>query len=206
MYLHYGCGISVGGSWYNCDGSPTLRLQRLPFIGKVFCNALSPRFPDEVHYGDIVAGIPIKTGSCDAIFCSHVLEHLTLVDLRKALTNTCKYLRPGGAFRLIVPDFELLVKAYQSNPNPEAISNFMTYTSLGRRSRPRGATAIAREIFNNSHHLWMWDFKGLKMELENAGFVNIRRYGFGESHRLPFAEVENQERFDDALAIECSRE
>lgn len=206
MHLHYGCGTCVGPSWYNCDGSPTLRLQRLPLVGFVFRGTLEPRFPPEVHFGDIVAGLSLGPKSCDAIFCSHVLEHLTLEDLRMALANTHRYLKPGGIFRLIVPDFEIQTKAYLSNPNPEAISNFMRYTHLGRPSRPRGVGAIVREFVRGDWHLWMWDYKGLAKELENAGFVRIRRYGFGESENTPFAELEIEQRFDDALAIECSRE
>jgi hypothetical protein len=47
MNLHYGCGFMVGKSWMNCDGSPTLRLQRVPVLGAAFRRLLPPRFPDD---------------------------------------------------------------------------------------------------------------------------------------------------------------
>jgi Methyltransferase domain len=98
MNLHYGCGMSTGQSWYNCDGSPTLRLQRLPLLGWLFRQLIKPRFPSDVHYGDIVSGLPLSPGSCDAVFCCHVLEHLALEDFRRALRNTHAYLKLGGGF------------------------------------------------------------------------------------------------------------
>jgi hypothetical protein len=205
MNLHYGCGLAAGIGWHNCDASPTLRLQRLPLIGRVFQKWLKPRFPDAVVYGDIVRGLNLPPDSCEAIYCSHILEHLALKDLRIALQNTHHYLKPGGLFRLVVPDFEQLMATYQANPRPEALSNFLRYTFLGREQRPKGFTALIREHFSSPHHLWMWDEKGLVAELVEAGFTNIRRCQAGDSTNQSFLAVENPDRFTAALAIECSK-
>ncbi len=205
MNLHYGCGLDVGAGWHNCDASPTLRLQRLPLLGAFFKKWLKPRFPDETHYGDIVRGMDVAPSSCDAVYCSHILEHLALEDLRTALANTHACLKPGGLFRLVVPDFEQQVAAYQSNPNPEALSNFLRYTYLGRERRPKGVNAFLREFFGNSHHLWMWDEKGLAAELRDAGFANVRRCLAGDSANKAFLEVENPDRFEGGLAFECCK-
>ena len=203
MNLHYGCGLDTGEGWHNCDASPTLRLQRLPVVGLLFKKWLKPRFPDAVHYGDIVRGIDVAPGSCDAIYCSHILEHLALEDLRVALRHTHACLKPGGLFRVVVPDFAQQVLAYQSNPNPEALSNFLRYTYLGRDKRPKGIKAFIREYFGNSHHLWMWDEKGLAAELREAGFTSIRRCQAGDSANKAFLAVENPDRFIGGLALEC---
>lgn len=205
MNLHYGCGLDTGEGWHNCDASPTLRFQRLPVFGPLFKKWLKPRFPDAVHYGDIVRGIHVAAGSCDAVYCSHILEHLALEDLRTALKHTHACLKPGGLFRVVVPDFAQQVAAYQSNPNPEALSNFLRYTYLGRDKRPKGFKAFIREYFGNSHHLWMWDEKGLAAELRDAGFTNIRRCQAGDSANKAFLAVENPGRFDGGLAFECSK-
>jgi SAM-dependent methyltransferase len=205
MNLHYGCGLMVGENWLNCDASPMLRLQRLPVLGVAFRQLIAPRFPDKVVFGDIVRGLPLKPQSCDAIFCCHVLEHLSLDDFRVAIRNTRSYLKPNGTFRLIVPDFEAQIAAYQSNPEPEALSNFLTYTFLGRKKRPKGVRGRLRESFGNSHHLWMWDYKGIARELEQAGFSGIRRYQYGDASIPAFREVESKDRFLDSLAVECTR-
>ena len=205
MNLHYGCGLEAAADWLNYDASPTLRLQRLPVVGVVLSRFLSPRFPKPIQYGDIVRGISIPSESCDAIYCSHVLEHLSLEDLRVALRNTFTYLKAEGTFRLVLPDFEQQVAAYQSNPDAMAISNFMGYTFLGRKARPRGFVMFLKEYWGNDHHLWAWDYKGLAHELQEAGFRGLRRCACGDARNPIFSKVENPERFKGALAIECTK-
>ena len=205
MNLNYGCGLSVGKGWYNCDASPTLWLQRLPLGGALFRGILKPVFPAKAHFGDVVRGLPLPADSCDAIFCSHVLEHLSLEDCRSALRNTYAYLKLKGLFRLIVPDFEQQVATYLSTPGPAAVSEFLTYTHLGRKSRPRSLGAFLREYWGSGHHLWMWDYKGLAQELESAGFRGVRRCGLGDSANAAFAEVESAERFEWSLGIEATK-
>jgi hypothetical protein len=51
----------------------------------------------------------------------------------------------------------------------------------------------------------MWDEKGLRAELEAAGFVRIRRCQCGDAANPAFNSVEHPERFEDALALECFR-
>jgi len=205
MNLHFGCGLSYAPGWYDCDSSPTLRLQRLPVVGIAFRKWLKPLFPSEVHVGDIVRGLSISPGSCEAIYCCHVLEHLSLEDLRFALQNTYSYLKVGGSFRFVIPDFEQQVAAYIKSSEPTAASDFLRYTFLGREVRPRGLREFAREYFGNSHHLWMWDYKGLKYELEAVGFHDIRRCECGDAKDPAFAAVEDPERFKWSLAVECKK-
>ncbi len=205
MRLHYGCGLSTGEGWFNCDASPTLRLQRLPVLGGLFQKCMPPLFPPDVHYGDIVRGMDIAPDSCDLVFCSHVLEHLALEDLRAALQNTRRYLKPGGTFRLVLPDFERLIAAYQADPRVNAVSEFMTYSHLGRQQRPKGLMGFLRANLGNSQHLWMWDEKGLAQELKDAGFVSIRRCYYGDSDDPAFLAVESADRFVDSLGFDCRK-
>jgi len=79
----------------NFDASPTLRVQRLPLAGFLRVPG-GPVFPANVRYGDIVKGLPVEATSCRAVYCSHVLEHLSLSDFRLALANTKAVLAEGG--------------------------------------------------------------------------------------------------------------
>src|SRR5271154_2334251 len=83
-YVQYGCGFSAPAQWTNFDASLTLRLERVPLLGGVAAGK-NGRFPSNVLYGDIVRGLPVAARSCHAIYCSHVLEHLSLNDFRAAL-------------------------------------------------------------------------------------------------------------------------
>ncbi len=93
-YLQYGCGWSAPKGWRNFDASPTLRFERLPLIGRLYTRN-GQRFPENVEYGDIVKGLPVAAQSFHGVYCSHVLEHLSLADFRTALINTWRILKTG---------------------------------------------------------------------------------------------------------------
>lgn len=200
--VQYGCGLSAPTGWINFDCSPTLRLQRLPLIGRWMTVLVKPAFPKAVRYGDIVRGLPVKHGSVDLVYCSHVLEHLALHDLRRALRNTHKSMRPGGIFRMVLPDLRALAETYVSDSSHESALRFMRDTYLGHNDRRRGLVGLLRAGFGNSRHLWMWDFSSLSAELSAAGFQNIRRASFGDSVDSAFATVEELHRWDGQLGVE----
>lgn len=65
---------------------------------------------------DIYEGRPFPedTGSFDVIYCSHVIEHLFPEDAGFLLREMRRLLRPGGHLRLVCPDAELMMRAYQA--------------------------------------------------------------------------------------------
>lgn len=206
-YVQYGCGLSAPNEWINFDTSPTLRIQKIPFIGRILKRKLHTVFPKGVLSGDIIMGLPgIKEQSCDGVYCSHVLEHLSLRDFRIALQNTYKILKKGGTFRCVLPDLEYAAKKYleaiDAN-NPGANIEFLKSTSLGYMVRPRGIKAMIISVLGNSNHLFMWDRLSLYNELENAGFGNIRPCLFGDSKDQMFQLVEDKGRFENSLAFEA---
>lgn len=204
VYVNYGCGWSAPPSWRNFDASPTLRFERLPFLGTLYTKN-ARRFPKNVEYGDIVRGIPIPQESCAGVYCSHVLEHLSLNDCRLALQNTKKILRPGGIFRFVLPDLEFAARRYLADKSAEASLVFMKETFLGHETRPKGIYGLATAWLGNSRHLWMWDYKSIQNELERAGFQAIRRAKFGDSSDPMFELVEEKGRWEGCLGVECQK-
>jgi predicted SAM-dependent methyltransferase len=205
QYIQYGCGWSAPSGWVNFDASPTLRFERLPLVGWLYTKNKN-RFPHEVIFGDIVKGLPILQDSCDGVYCSHVLEHLSLEDFRIALRNTNTMLKPGGIFRLVLPDLEYLAKQYFDNPADDAALNFMRESGLGHKSRARNFKGFMISMFGNSRHFWMWDYKSIKLELENAGFVDIRKAFFGDSLDDMFHLVEERDRWVNCLGVESRKQ
>ena len=179
-------------------------MQRAPVVGGALRGAFKlPSFPAYVEYGDIVKGLPIEDASCELLYSSHVLEHLALEDLRRALRNTRRYLQSGGAFRLVVPDLERLARDYLASTDAEACLRFMNEARLGSREKSTGWMQVVRQRYGSSAHLWMWDYKGLAAELERAGFAGIRRAQFGDARDSRYRDVEIAERWNDCLGIEC---
>jgi len=209
LYVQYGCGLSAPAEWTNFDASPTLRIQKTPLVGSLLKSRLNVTFPNNVKYGDIVAGLPIAAESCDGLYCSHVLEHLSLQDFRAALKNSYKILKKGGIFRCIVPDLEKLAKEYISSleqSDAQASIKFVGYnTILGTESRPKGFKGLINNFLGNANHLWMWDHLSLAEELKKAGFINIRKCKYNDSSDPMFKQVEDPVRFEGAVALECSK-
>jgi predicted SAM-dependent methyltransferase len=204
-YVQFGSGLVAPLNWLNFDSSPTLRIQKSIF-GSIIKSKLNVVFPENVHYGDIVKGLPIEDSSVDGMYSSHVLEHLSLYEFRIALGNCYRLLKPGGRFRNVVPDLEKEVRVYIENL--ESKSNyashvFMKNTLLGVEKRTYGIRSMISNSYGGGKHLWMWDFFSLKYELEMAGFTNVRKCFCKDSGDLYFDCIEDEIMFNCGFGIEC---
>lgn len=212
LYVQYGCGLSAPEGWMNFDASPRLRLERIPLAGSLAKAAGKALFPAAVRYGDIVSGLPVADKSADGLYCSHILEHLDRNSIIPALANSYRVLKPGGVFRLVMPD--LIWRARQlltdhEAGKTEAADAFMETCYLGQRSPTRSLNSKIRMMFGNADHRWMYDAPLMKQLLTEAGFGAIRECEFGDSKDPHFAEVEEEGRFYDSghkeLALEAVR-
>lgn len=210
LYVHYGCGLCAPDGWCNFDASPRLRLEQL-FIPRALRTALGI-FPANVKFGDIVSGLPVAEGSAQGVYCSHVLEHLPREDVPAALQNTLGMLKPGGLFRLVVPDLQWRTAQYARAAalgDSAAADAFMESCLLGTRQGAKRLAARLRHRFSKNAHLWMYDFGALKGLLKAAGFTGVRRCEIGDSSDSMFALVEDAGRFFESgereLAIEAER-
>jgi predicted SAM-dependent methyltransferase len=205
-YVQFGCGVCAPDDWQNFDAGPAFWLQsRMPFFTPLLKKKGFPEYPKNIKYGDVIKGLPVPPQSAEVVYCSHVLEHMSLDELRVALRNVFSYLRPGGTFRLVVPDLEQLIKTYLADPTAGAASRFMQDSYLGEKNVTRGLNAMPTALFGRARHLWMWDYKGMAEELAAAGFTSIRRAQFGDSSDPHFQNVESEGRWTDCLGIECKR-
>ena len=204
-FTQFGCGLCAPPRWLNFDASPAMRLQRLPIIGNLMPSGQFGRYPENVRYGNIVDGLPIPDESIEFLYCSHVLEHLSLAELRYALSNCYKHLQPGGIFRLVVPDLEFMVKAYIQSNTAEAAHELMKTTLLGKEQRQRDLLSFVKDWLAGNNHLWMYDYNSLSTELNKVGFHNIRRANFGDSGIEVFDDVENLERWTSELGVQCQK-
>lgn len=204
VFVQYGCGTCCPSEWRNFDVSPALRLRKIPILGAV-ASRLSGRFPRNAEFGDIVKGLPLAEGCVDAIYCSHVLEHLWPDECAIALRNTYRYLRSDGVFRLVVPDVLALARGFVDDARAEAGLDFMSSLHVSDRCRPRGVIPVLRYAFGRSQHRWMWESRGLGKYLQAAGFARIRVASLGDSEIKAFASVEDPERFRYALCMEARK-
>jgi hypothetical protein len=203
--VQYGCGLCAPDGWLNFDCSPSLKLQRLPLVGALAVK-MTVKFPDAAKFGDIIGGLPISPGSAKNIYCSHTLEHLSLEDCKLALRNTLQALRPGGCFRMVLPDLRTAAEHYVRSTESDAAHVFLRETILGHERRVRSLPKFLRdEWLGNSKHMWMWDYASLSKALADAGFFKIRRAQFGDNPDPVWRAVESEDRWKGQLGIECYR-
>jgi SAM-dependent methyltransferase len=206
-YVQYGCGLTAPDSWVNFDSSPRLLLERLPGVGQLADFLGTRLFPANIRFGDIVRGLPVLDRSVDAVYASHVLEHLAREDVPAALANTFRILKPGGIFRLIVPDLawraELYLRERQAG-EAAAADHFLGRCHIGEDRRPTGLVGRLRATFGNSGHNWMYDREQMTYLLQQAGFVDIRPCGIGDSGDPMFDAVEHPGRFTDGGRAEVA--
>lgn len=123
--LNVGCGRCYHGDWTNID-----------------LVASGP----QVRQYDLRRGLPYDDDSFDAVYHSHVLEHLTPEDAARMLAECGRVLRPGGVIRVAVPDLEGIAKAYlgaieaAQRGDPYAIANhhWMTLELIDQMTRQTG--------------------------------------------------------------------
>lgn len=90
-FLNVGCGLHFHPDWVNVDVVPA---------------------SSEVIAADVRKGLPFADEAFDAVYCSHVLEHLLQQDAARLLRHMRRVLRPGGVIRVVVPDLEALAREY----------------------------------------------------------------------------------------------
>lgn len=89
--LNLGCGGVFHPAWVNLDARP-----------------VSPG----IVAWDVRRGLPFPCAHFDAVYGSHLLEHLDRPDAATLLGECLRVLKPAGVLRLVVPDLEAIARLY----------------------------------------------------------------------------------------------
>jgi len=125
---------------------------------------------------DVTLGLPFQDNSVQGIYSSHLLEHLSVPEVRCLLAECYRALKPGRPLRLVVPSLEYAIQAYVEH-KPAALPDWPDeYRSIGGR-------------FNNlmlcrNQHATLLDFTFLEELLKNAGFSLVYRGTTGNSRHF----------------------
>jgi predicted SAM-dependent methyltransferase len=173
-----------------------------------------PRGLDDVHWVnvdgfadknvhfliDISRALPFPDGSFDGAFCEHVLEHFSLDDGVKISHEIKRILRPGGVFRVIVPNAEYVVRMYLEKPR-----ELIAY----RGSGDAGETAmeIVNSFFRQRYeHQFLYDWTTMEKMLLNAGFDKVSRARFGVSVYLQAIALDDAKYELESLYVEALKQ
>lgn len=89
--LNLGCGRTYHPDWINLDAVQS---------------------DSSVLLHDLRSPLPFKQGTFDAVYHSHVLEHLSNVHALSFIKECHRVMLPGGILRVVVPDLETIARHY----------------------------------------------------------------------------------------------
>jgi predicted SAM-dependent methyltransferase len=140
-----------------------------------------PRGVDDAHWVNVDAApgpgvrflldfcrpLPFDDASFDGVFCEHVLEHFGQEDGERLAREVARILRPGGVFRVIVPDAQYVLRSYFEAPGELVAAR-------------GGGEGTAMEMVNSYfrqryEHQFMYDWETLSRMLRRAGFAEVVR-------------------------------
>jgi predicted SAM-dependent methyltransferase len=129
--VNVGCGAVFHPAWTNLDSNPVAGV---------------------VKRWDVRRGLPFSRGEVDAVYASHILEHLPRDAVPAMLAECHRALRSGGVLRVVVPDLEGIARAYLRSletalsgaPDATADHEWMTVELLDQLVRTQGGGEIHR--------------------------------------------------------------
>jgi predicted SAM-dependent methyltransferase len=210
--LNIGCGQSPTPGWINYDNSPSVWLARWPGVvpllarlGLIDGHGLAFAEASRTHgirYCNAARRIPHGDGSVDAIYASHMLEHLDRIEARAVLAECRRVLRPGGVLRLAVPDLRNAAYRYLHLNDADGFLRHLQFDL----DKPRGLAArLRRELTGGRGHHWMYDADSLVALVAAAGFAGVELTGEGRTRIAEPGQLDLSEREADSLCLEARR-
>jgi len=142
--VNLGCGNKPMAGFLNVDNRTDL--QNVEYPGVDLCNLSC-----------------FENNSVDYVYACHVVEHIPTSKTMQCLSEIYRILKPGGMFRIAVPDFDAVVKYYQEQWDLESVHNWI-YGSP------------AQEVKNEYRHYRIFNMSMLRTLLFQTGFKRISRY------------------------------
>jgi SAM-dependent methyltransferase len=218
--LNLGCGTKVSAhpDVINIDWSIYLRLKRNPIMRRLTPLMISGErlrkfrsLPGNIRVHDLARGLPFPADSVDAVYHSHVLEHLDRDVARSFLVEVRRVLKPGGVHRLVVPDLEEACRVYlahisiaEGDPR-EAITHDRYVAAIIEQCVRRESAGTAQQLpvrrmlenlvrgdarRQGDAHRWMYDRINLGALLQDTGYQQIRVRSFDTSRIADWASYE----------------
>lgn len=208
LIINLGCGVKTSELCINVDWSiyiilyqnrwliplmaPLIRRDRVERIngmrGKTICHNLRK-------------GIPFPDNSADAVYHSHLMEHIDRDGVPGFQKEIFRALKPGGIQRICIPDLERYVVEYNATlaaddqSREASIQHDLAVASILEQSVRRASQAARGQrglrvwlenlVLGDARargetHMWMWDRLNLRAVLMDAGFVDIKVCGWNQ--------------------------
>jgi SAM-dependent methyltransferase len=181
--------------WVNTDITAHLFISRVPFLPEMMhaVSLLSDQRLREhragtfrkLTYLNLNKRWHFKSNSFEAVYSSHVLEHLPLATARQCLTEVYRCLVPGGVVRTALPDLDMFIGRYDRDKSFDWAVGLFEANEAGAKNQ----------------HKFMYNFQSFKKLAGEAGFDRIERCEFQRGKCPDIDQLDN--RPDQSLYVEC---
>jgi predicted SAM-dependent methyltransferase len=158
-----------------------------------WCNLDRDDFGQE-YVCDLLEGLPFEDNYFDYIVSNHQIQMTRFHDLPEALAELRRVLKPGAVLRVLVPDFEKALAAYDRvDYDYFPIDNSLAQTRSGK---------LLRYIFWHGDARSAFTLASLQEILTRARFVNCQGVPYGHTvSRIPeITELDSRE--TESLIVE----
>ena len=207
--INIGCGTTPTAGWTNFDNSLVVQMARSRLLVKIiFWTRVMPApsraflqhaAQGNIRFANAGARIPCPTHSVEALYSSHMVEHLDRREVQTFLMEARRVLQPGGVIRIAVPDLSLLVNSYQATGDADA---FISKTHMGLNRPVKISARLKTLVTGLRHHLWMYDGPSMVRLLSNAGFSDVRIMAPGDTYISAPGSLDLKERASESVYVE----
>lgn len=150
-----------------------------------------------VHFlVDFGRRLPFADETFDGVFCEHVLEHFTLEEGSSTASEVLRVLAPGGCFRIVVPDAELVLKRYFDEP--------AALVQWRGASPDQSPMEIVNSYFRQRYeHQFLYDYETMRAMLVRAGFREVSRSEPGAGASCPAIVLDDSKYKWESLYVEA---
>lgn len=201
LIINLGCGPKTSELCINVDWSIYIILNQnrwlLPLLAPLIGHDRVQRVKamrGKTLCRDLKKGIPFPDSSVDAVYHSHLMEHIDRDAIPAFQKEIYRVLKPGGIQRLCVPDLEQLISEYNDSLSAddltreaslrhdtsiaEIFEQSVRRASAGARGRSGFRLWLENLLLGDARargetHQWMWDRVNIRAVLIDAGFTDL---------------------------------
>lgn len=146
---------------------------------------------------DFQRPLPFPDATFDGVFCEHVIEHFTYDGGQALAREIQRVLKPGGCFRVIVPDAEWVMRSYFDNSE-----SLVAYRAEPGETPMEAVNHFFRQRYD---HQFLYDAATMQKMLVGAGFACASRTPFGKGDCLPALVVDDIKYQSESLYVEARK-
>lgn len=138
--------------------------QRRQYTNKNFIGLSLTNSSDYHIKHDVTKRIPLNNNSVDIVQSEDVMEHIEYNKLKNCINEIYRILKPGGLFRLSMPDYncDILYNRSKKDNNGHIIFD---------KGGGGNYDIINKKVINGGH-VWFPKFNSVKLLLESTDFLN----------------------------------